>query len=75
MQKCTKKLTVLKPKQDIIYAAEDTVLDIPVKLRHCHSRQRHIQDEAARREAGEVILRSSVLSTNEFILVMLGVVD
>jgi len=41
-----------------------------VKLRHCHNRERHIEEEERMRQAGEAIVRSSVLSTNEFLIVI-----
>jgi len=57
---------------DITYSAVDTVLNVPVLMRHSHDRQRHVDDANRRREAGEPVLRSSVLSTNEFLLVVLA---
>lgn len=59
-------------REDIIYSAVDTVLNVPVLMRHSHNRQRHVDDANRRREAGEPVLRSSVLSTNEFLLVVLA---
>jgi hypothetical protein len=46
------------------------VLNVPVTMRHCHDRERHAADANRRRGAGEVVMRSSVLSTNEFLLVV-----
>ena len=48
------------------------MLNVPVLMRHSHDRQRHVDDANRRREAGEPVLRSSVLSTNEFLLVVLA---
>ena len=46
------------------------MLNVPVKMRHCHIRERHVADVKERREAGETVMRSSVLSSNEFLLVL-----